>query len=139
MYISDHPDFSCQRSLIWPNRSICMQGPFICHAFRAKPHNQKCTGFIFAFTRCSFKSSLLFPCKDVSHLIAMKWKWLVFISHDWCFWSLMLFKVFLTSAFLLYIFSASVKLKTKPSSCFILYIFTLNSLKLFISFKSFWQ
>lgn len=112
-------------------------------------HNQKCTSFIFAFTCCSWSwlgcghgfirlSPAYYSLVKMYHLIAMKWKWLVFISHDWCmFWSLMLFKVFLTSAFLLYIFSASVKLKTKPSSSFILYIFTLNSLKLFISFKSF--
>lgn len=86
----------------------------------------------------SFESSLLFPCKDVSpHRDEMEMIG-IYYSHDWCmFWSLMLFKVFLTSAFLLYIFSASMKLKTKPSSYFILYIFTLNSLKLFISFKSF--
>lgn len=30
MYISDHPDFSCRRRDIWPDRSICMQQLFIC-------------------------------------------------------------------------------------------------------------
>lgn len=108
-------------------------------------HNQKCTCFIFAFTCClgcgrgfTHLSPAYYSLVKMYHLIAMKWKWLVFIivMIDVCF-DLMLFKVFLTSAFLLYIFSASMKLKTKPSSSFILYIFTLNSLKLFISFKSF--
>lgn len=133
MYISDHPAVGVEifdpiEAFACDNRSSVS----VLHAFRAKKCTIRNVFASFLPSRAVLEANRFIHLSPASnslvkmyHLIAMKWKWLVFINHDWCmFWSLMLFKVFLTSAFfVVYIFSASTKLKTKQA-VLLYYIFS---------------